>query len=95
MYIMVALRRYKNEHGHWPQTLERIKPWVTEEVLTDPHTNGPFVYKLTNDGFILYSKGKNNIDEAGQKKDGADDWPIWLPKKIQAKEKAEKITVER
>ena len=80
MHIMIALRRYKNEHGHWHQTLERIKPWVAEDVLIDPHNNGPFVYKLTNDGFILYSKGKNNIDEGGRKKDGADDWPIWLPK---------------
>lgn len=94
MHIMVALRRYKNEHDQWPQTLDRIKPLVAEDVLTDPHNNGPFAYKLTDDGFILYSKGKNNIDEAGRKKDGADDWPIWLPKKIQAKEKADKITVE-
>jgi hypothetical protein len=80
MYIMVDLRRYKNKNGHWPQTLDRIKPWVSEEILTDPHNNGPFVYKLTDDGFILYSKGKNNIDEGGRKKNGADDWPIWLPK---------------
>jgi hypothetical protein len=80
LYIMVALRRYKNEHGHWPETLDKIRPWVAKEVLTDPHNNGPFVYKLTDDGFILYSKGKNNIDDGGRRKDGADDWPIWLPK---------------
>lgn len=80
IYIMVALRRYKNKNGHWPQTLDRIKPWASEEILTDPHNNGTFVYKLTDDGFILYSKGKNSIDEDGRKKDGADDWPIWLPK---------------
>ena len=73
MYIMVALRRYKNKYGHWPQTLDHIMPWVTEGVLVDPQNNGPFVYKLTDDGFILYSKGKNNIDESGQRNDGADD----------------------
>jgi len=81
MYIMVALRHYKNEHGHWPQTLDEIKPWVAEEILTDPHNNGPFVYKLTGDSFILYSKGKNKIDEGGRNKDGDDDWRIW-PRKI-------------
>ena len=80
MYIMVALRRYKNENGHWPQTLDEIKSCLPEEILSDPHNNGPFVYKLTDDSFILYSKGKNNIDEDGRKKNGADDWPIWLPK---------------
>jgi hypothetical protein len=78
MHIMVALSRYINEHGHWPQTLDSIKPLVAEDVLTDPHNNGRFVYKLAEDNFILYSKGKNNIDEAGRKKDGADDLPIWL-----------------
>jgi hypothetical protein len=82
IYIMVALRRYKNENGHWPQTLDHIKPRVTEEILTDPHTNGPFVYKLTDDGFILYSKGENNIDEGGQSKFAPDDiaiWPLQIP----------------
>ena len=78
---MVALRRYKNIKGHWPQSLYEIKPMVVEDVLTDPQNNGLFVYKLTDDGFTLYSKGKNNIDEAGRKKDGADDWPIW-PRQI-------------
>lgn len=77
MYIMVALRRYKNENGHWPKTLDRIEPCVTEEILTDPHTKGSFVYKLTNNGFILYSKGKNNLDEGLRMKEGADDWPVW------------------
>jgi len=88
MYIMVALRRYKIEHGHWPQTLDLIKQQVDKEILTDPHTNGPFVYKLTDDGFVLYSKGKNNIDEAGRKKDEVDDWPIWIPKERQTKVKS-------
>jgi hypothetical protein len=77
MYIMVALRRYKNEHCYWPQTLDKIKPLVAEDVLTDPHNNGPFVYKLINDNLVLYSKGKNNIDEAGQRNDMADDLSIW------------------
>lgn len=80
IYILIALRRYKNKTGSWPQTLDRIKSQVTEDVLIDPQNKGPFVYKLTDDGFILYSKGKNNLDEGGRKKDGVDDWPIWLPK---------------
>jgi hypothetical protein len=75
------LRHYRNKNGHWPQTLDEIKSSLSEEVLTDPQNNGLFVYKLTDDGFTLYSKGKNNIDEAGSKIDGADDWPIW-PRQI-------------
>lgn len=91
MYIMIALRRYKNEHGCWPQTLDLIKQQIDKEILTDPHTNGPFVYKLTDDGFVLYSKGKNKLDEGGRKKNGADDLLIWpLRRRIsQPKQKEE------
>lgn len=78
--ILIALRRYKNEHGHWPQTLDGIQSRVTKDALIDPQNKGPFVYKLSDDSFILYSKGKNNLDEGLQMNDGADDWPIWLPK---------------
>jgi hypothetical protein len=79
--IMVALRRYKNKHGRWPQTLDDIKALVPEEILVDPINGGSFVYKLTEENFTLYSKGKNNIDEGGERnQSGADDWLIWPPK---------------
>ena len=75
--ILIGLRRYKNQTGNWPVNLDEIKPLVKEELLIDPRNNGPFVYKLSGDDFILYSKGPNNIDENGKKTGGADDWPIW------------------
>jgi len=67
LYIMIALKRYKNEHGRWPQSLDQIKPQAGKDILTDPHTNGPFVYKLTDDGLILYSKVKNGVDDGGRR----------------------------
>jgi len=75
--ILVGLRLYKNKNGKWPDNLDNIKQIVSEEVLIDPHNNNSFVYKLSGDSFILYSKGLNNIDENGQRRDGADDWQIW------------------
>lgn len=47
MYILIALRRYKNKTGHWPQSLDQIKPPLSKETLTDPRDNTPFVYELT------------------------------------------------
>jgi hypothetical protein len=34
---------------------------------------------LTEENFTLYSKGKNNIDEGGERDwdSGADDWRFW------------------
>jgi hypothetical protein len=82
--ILIELRHYKNQTGHWPESLDQIKQFVPAEVLVDPHNesaNGGFVYKLTDDGFKLYSKGQNGVDEDGQHKDeGPDDWPIWPPR---------------
>lgn len=77
--ILITLRRFKNEAGHWPESLDEIKPMVAENTLIDPTNNSSYVYKLTNDCFVLYSKGENNIDEGGRYKAGtrADDRTIW------------------
>jgi len=64
--IIIALRRYKNKSGYWPESLDDIKSLSPAEIFVDPINGGPFVYKLTEENFTLYSKGKNNIDEGGQ-----------------------------
>jgi hypothetical protein len=82
-HILIALRRHKNRTGHWPKSLDEIRSSLTKEILTDPQNNRPFVYRQTKDGFTLYSKGRNKIDEAGKFSfipgSGPDDWPIWPP----------------
>ena len=81
--LLVALRRYKDKTGQWPERLEDIKTPAQPEIFIDPFNGGSFVYKLTEENFTLYSKGKNNIDEDGKRdrwgeeKTGADDWLIW------------------
>lgn len=75
--IVIELRRFKNRTGHWPESLDEIRPLAAEGILIDPQNEGPFVYKLDGDGFILYSKGPDNIDQNGKSRGGADDRPIW------------------
>ena len=75
--ILIALRRYKQEIGAWPEMLEQIEPKLPEQMIIDPQNNGPFVYKRDGDDFVFYSKGPNNIDEGGSHSGTADDWPIW------------------
>lgn len=89
--IMIALRRHKNKHGRWPERLEQIENFLSPEILVDPLNNSSFIYKLTEDGFTLYSKGKNNLDEDGTrdrwgKKTGADDQLIWPLRKSETQE---------
>jgi hypothetical protein len=80
--ILVALRRYKDTNGRWPARLQEIQACLPEEALTDPRNKGSFVYRLTPDGFRLYSRGQNNVDEEGtwDPDNGPDDWPIWPPR---------------
>jgi len=84
--IIIALSFYKNKTGDWPESLDEIKSLTPAEVFVDPMNGSSFVYKLTDENFTLYSKGKNNIDENGEldrssyPQTGADDWLIWPSK---------------
>jgi hypothetical protein len=93
--ILIALRCYRNKNGRWPQILDGIKDLVPADILVDPTNGGSFVYKLTEDNFTLYSKGKNNIDEGGKRSRefGAGDWPIWPP--VSRKTKNEKADAQQ
>ena len=80
--ILIALRRFRNKTGRWPEGFDELKSLAVEDIFIDPQNNGPFIYKLTDDSFIMYSKGPNNIDEGGSDKNGADDraiWPLQIP----------------
>ena len=59
MYILIALQRYKNKTGHWPQSLDQIKPPPPKEAFIDPDNNKPFVYKMTGEDFMLSLIGAN------------------------------------
>ena len=57
MYILIALQRYKNKTGHWPQNLDQIKPSLSKETLRDPLNNKLYIYELTGEDFTLSSRG--------------------------------------
>jgi hypothetical protein len=78
LHVLVALRRYKNRHGRWPESLDQIESQVPAEMFVDPF-GSTLAYKLADDSFTLYSKGPNELDENGKRKDGCDDCPIWIP----------------
>jgi len=92
--LTIALRRHKNKTGHWPESLDEVKSLAPEEIFVDPINGGSFIYKLTDENFTLYSKGKNNIDEEGRYKDEADDRPIWPTYGQKCKAKKENTDAE-
>jgi len=85
--LMVGLRRYKDGHGSWPGGLAEIRELVDEESFVDPVNGGEYGYEVTDDGFAIYTKGENGIDEGGvmgrENEDGSktDDYTFWPGKR--------------
>ena len=71
--ILTAIRKYRNNFGEWPKTLNDIRSLASETAFVDPINNGAFIYKLTEDGFTLYSMGKNATDD----NEDSDDMTFW------------------
>jgi len=61
----LALRLYKNDHGSWPHNLEQLVPDYLSKLPIDPHSDRPFIYHPSSDGFVLYSVGQDRIDNGG------------------------------
>jgi hypothetical protein len=79
--ILIELRRFKDRMGRWPESLDLIASSLPPEALVDPSSDAPYVYRLCEHGFLLYSAGPNRVDENGQHTEhGLDDWPIWPPR---------------
>jgi len=86
-WLLLGLRKYKNVHGRWPTSLELASDYAPDEAFLDPTGNDAFVYTLDGDGFKLYSKGPNGIDEDGRNgfvrdlNRSEDDIALWPPSK--------------
>lgn len=65
-WLILGLRKYRNAHGGWPTSLDLVSEYTPSEAFVDPTGNDSFVYALDDDGFRLYSKGLNHLDEGGR-----------------------------
>jgi len=64
---MLAIMRYKQDKGEFPETLEQlVEAGYVKELPMDPFSDKALVYKKTGGNFILYSVGKNFVDDGGQ-----------------------------
>jgi hypothetical protein len=75
--IAIALERYRNAHGAYPDSLEALAPKFIEKVPQDVINGGELKYRRTGDILVLYSVAWNGTDDGGivaQTKTGAYDW---------------------
>ena len=72
LIVELALANYRDEHGKYPRTLADLVPGELERLPNDPFSGKPLVYRLTDEGFRLYSVGPNGVDD-GRKSGGNGD----------------------
>jgi hypothetical protein len=63
----VGAKRYRLEKGNHPADLETLarEGYIAKPPM-DPYSDAPLVYRVTGDGFTLYSVGPNFVDDGGE-----------------------------
>lgn len=62
---IVAVERYKRDHGAMPETLDLLVPEYLDLPPPDMYVDAPLGWALTEFGWTLYSVGRNGTDEGG------------------------------
>jgi hypothetical protein len=55
-HCALGVELFRLEHGHFPNTLADLIPAQQEKLPSDPFTNGPLLYRKTDDGVVVHSK---------------------------------------
>lgn len=61
--IGLARKIYKNQKGHFPENIAALVPDILAKEPIDPFTGNPYIYKIVEDGFVVYSVGSNEKDD--------------------------------
>jgi len=79
----IAILRYKTDTGRFPESLEKlVSTGYLKSVPMDPYSDGPLVYQLIEDNFVLYSVGEDFKDDGGITSDtymSTSKWPSTSP----------------
>lgn len=64
--VAFALALYEREHCRYPMKLDELVPKYQPDIPRDLFSGQPLQYRPMEKGFLLYSVGKNGIDDGGQ-----------------------------
>jgi hypothetical protein len=69
LFLQACLVLAKKDKGEYPENLAALKavsPLVTDKMLTDPFDGKPVRYARKGNGYVLYSIGKDCVDDKGE-----------------------------
>jgi hypothetical protein len=70
----LAIRIYRAERGSDPGELADLVPEYLPAVPRDPFSEKPLMYRRTPKGYLLYSVGRNQVDDGGRPTPAAKGW---------------------
>jgi len=62
---VIAVERFRREHGRLPKGFEELVPKFLPQVPTDPYNGQPMRYAVKEGGYVIYSVGINGVDDGG------------------------------
>jgi hypothetical protein len=62
----LALRAYLSDQGALPAKLDDLSPQYLDRIPADRYSGRPLVYRRAEEGFVLYSAGKDGRDDGGK-----------------------------
>ena len=66
LIAVLAILRYKADTGQFPESLDKLlAAGYLQRLPNDPYSDGPLLYKFTEDNFRLYSVGEDFSDDSG------------------------------
>jgi ABC-type transport system involved in multi-copper enzyme maturation permease subunit len=64
--VMLALERYRRQHGRWPDTLTELVPAYLEQIPVDPFDGQPLRWSRKQGHIVIYSIGPDGVDNGGE-----------------------------
>lgn len=61
----LQLTMFREKHGRLPTSISELVPGFLSNIPIDPYSGQPFVYRVGENSFILYSFGPDRIDNGG------------------------------
>jgi hypothetical protein len=72
----LAVEQHRLKYGTLPERLEETADEFPPAILEDPFTGGPLRYLRSGDGFIVYSVGKDQMDDAAHRVNPVEDLDV-------------------
>jgi hypothetical protein len=63
--VAMALERYRQKHGRWPDRLTDLVPEFLSAVPVDPFDGAPLRYRRQEEGVSVYALGRGPRDDGG------------------------------